>query len=74
MDYGYVAKVMYVYGVLQDQEKAQKRLADSIKTNMDEQIKLSSAPAPLINKPRTLSLAAFPMTIPTTRKQDLETN
>ncbi len=68
-DYGYVQKVMYVYGVLVEQEKQKDQLAESIKNKMDESDKLAKAPMPMLNKPRTLSMAAFPMTIPAGRRE-----
>ena len=71
-DYGYVKKVMYVYGVLVEAQKADKRVADSIQNKMKEEARLSLAPRPLLMKPRTLSMAAFPMTLPSGRKSELE--
>ena len=35
-DYGYVQKVMYVYGVLAENEKQKNQLAESIKNKIDE--------------------------------------
>ena len=71
-DYGYVQKVMYVYDVLVEDQKSGKRLADSVETRMKEEARLASAPVPLLTKPRVLSLAAFPMTLPSGRKSELE--
>ncbi len=68
-DYGYVQKVMYVYGVLLDQEKQKNQMAESIQNKIDESNKLTKAPLQMLNKPRTLSMAAFPMTIPASRRQ-----
>ena len=68
-DYGYVQKVMYVYGVLLDQEKQKNLMAESIQNNIDESNKLTKAPMQMLNKPRTLSMAAFPMTIPAGRRE-----
>ena len=68
-DYGYVQKVMYVYGVLLDQEKLKNQLAESIQNKIDETNKLTKAPMQMLSKPRTLSMAAFPMTIPAARRE-----
>ena len=68
-DYGYVQKVMYVYGVLLDQEKLKNQLAESIQNKIDESNKLTKAPMQMLSKPRTLSMAAFPMTIPAARRE-----
>ncbi len=71
-DYGYVQKVMYVYNVLVETQNADKRVVDTIETKMREEAVLSSAPAHLLTKPRVLSLAAFPMTLPSGRKSEIE--
>ena len=71
-DYGYVQKVMYVYNVLVESQKTDNRVADAIETKMKEEAKLSRAAAPLLTKPRVLSLAAFPMTLPSGRKSEIE--
>lgn len=71
-DYGYVAKVMYVYGIIADQEKAKQQVASAISNKMNEEAKLSATPKPLLTKPRSLSLAAFPMTLPSSRKEEIE--
>ena len=72
-DYGYVQKVMYVYGVLAENEKQKDQLAEAIKNKIDESNKLTKAPLPMLSKPRSLSLAAFPMTIPAGQKRETET-
>ena len=71
-DYGYVQKVMYVYGVLTENEKQKDMLAESIKNKIDESNKLTKAPLPMLNKPRTLSMMAFPMTIPSSQRREGE--
>lgn len=71
-DYGYVQKVMYVYNVLVESENADKQVASAIETKIREEARLSSAPTPLLTRPRVLSLAAFPMTLPSGRKSDIE--
>lgn len=71
-DYGYVQKVMYVYGVLVENQNTDRQVADAIETKIKEVAKLSSAPAPLLTRPRVLSLAAFPMTLPSGRKSEIE--
>ncbi len=72
LDYGYVQKVMYVYGVVDQEAKAKKDLAASIEAKMSEQAKLSQQASPMLTKPRTLSLAAFPMTLPSGRKSQIQ--
>ncbi len=71
-DYGYVQKVMYVYSVIVESQNADKQVAESIETKMQEAIKLSASPRPILMKPRVLSLAAFPMTLPSGRKSEVE--
>ena len=71
-DYGYVQKVMYVYGILAEDEKTKQRLALSVETKLNEEAKLNSAPRSLLNKPHTLSLAVFPATLPSGRKSEIE--
>lgn len=63
-DYGYVAKVMYVYGILAEQDKQRDQLAQSIVKKMAEEAKASTGTAPFLTRPRTLSMSAFPMTLP----------
>lgn len=71
-DYGYVQKVMYVYGVLVESQNADKQVAEAIETKFKEEARISSAPAPLLTRPRVLSLVAFPMTLPSGRKSQIE--
>ena len=71
-DYGYVQKVMYVYGVLNEKEKQQNQLAESIKNKIDESNMLAKAPLPMLNKPRSISMTAFPMTIPPGQRRETE--
>lgn len=71
-DYGYVQKVMYVYKVLVEAQNADKQVAEAIETKFREEAKLSAAAAPLLTKPRVLSLAAFPMTLPSGRRSEIE--
>ena len=63
-DYGYVAKVMYVYGILADQDKLKEQLAAAITKKMAAEQEVSSGTAPFMTRPRSLSLSAFPMTLP----------
>ena len=63
-DYGYVAKVMYVYGILADQDKQKEQLAAAITKKMAAEEEFSSGTAPFLTRPRSLSLSAFPMTLP----------
>ncbi len=71
-DYGYVQKVMYVYSVLVESENADKQVAGAIERKLKEEARLSAAPTPLLTRPRVLSLAAFPMTLPSGRKSDVQ--
>lgn len=71
-DYGYVAKVMYVYGILADQDKQKAQLAQSIEKRMANEDTLSASTAPILTRPRALSLSAFPMTLPATRREVTE--
>lgn len=71
-DYGYVAKVMYVYGILSEQDKQKEQLAASIVKKMAEDDKASTGTAPFLTRPRSLSLTAFPMTLPNSRKEETD--
>lgn len=68
-EYGYVAKVMYVYGILSEQDKQKELLAQSIMKKMTEQENVSTGTTPLMTRPRNLSLSEFPMTLPASRKE-----
>ncbi len=70
-DYGYVTKVMYVYGILAEQDKQKAQLAASIQHKMQQDDLASTGTAPFLTKPRSLSLSAFPMTLPTSRKNEV---
>ena len=70
-DYGYVAKVMYVYGILAEQDKQREQLALSIVKKMAAEDSSSTGTVPLLTRPRSLSMSAFPMTLPT-RKDETE--
>jgi soluble lytic murein transglycosylase-like protein len=71
-DYGYVAKVMYVYGILAEQDKQREQLAQSIVKKMAAEESVSSGTMPFMTRPRTLSMSAFPMTLPNNRKEVTE--
>jgi soluble lytic murein transglycosylase-like protein len=71
-DYGYVAKVMYVYGILAQQDKEKEQLATSIQKRMAAEVEASTGTAPFMTKPRSLSLSSFPMTLPNNRKEETE--
>ncbi len=71
-EYGYVQKVMYIYDILEEEEKNEQRLAFSVKNKIDMSESHSLASAPLLTKPRSVSLAAFPMTMPSNRKSEIE--
>ncbi len=71
-DYGYVAKVMYVYGILAEEDRKREELATSIERKMIEADGSTTAATPFLTKPRTLSLSAFPMTLPAGRRDIVE--
>lgn len=68
-EYGYVAKVMYVYGILSEQDKQKEQIAESIMKKMTAQENVSTGTTPLMTRPRNLSLSEFPMTLPASRKE-----
>lgn len=62
-DYLYVQKVMYVHGVLMEQERNARVLTKATEEKMLAEAKIISAPKPLMTRPRNLSLASFPLVI-----------
>lgn len=72
-DFGYVQKVMYVYGVLAKQDKAAENLAiiGTKKVAAAEmEADMNNLAKPLMTKPRNLSLAELPLTLPVSRRAD----
>ncbi|OGZ06535.1 MAG: hypothetical protein A3C93_04965 [Candidatus Lloydbacteria bacterium RIFCSPHIGHO2_02_FULL_54_17] len=73
-DYPYVANVLYVYGVIKERELAKE-------TEMFRTVRLAgefaeavlAAPKPIMVKPRSLSMAEFPMNIPSARRNLVQT-
>lgn len=72
-DYGYVKKVMYVYGVLEQQEIDNRQIARAIEKRIDAAGAEHFGPKPLMTRPRNLSLAALPFSLAATRKNELVT-
>lgn len=62
-DYSYVQKVMYVHGVLSEEERTNHVIAKAIETKVKAEKKLTSAPRVLMTRPRSLSLAQLPLVI-----------
>lgn len=68
--YIYVQKVMFASRVIKAKEKANAAGALAVEEEADQ---IVSAPKMVLTKPRTLSMAAFPLTLPTGRRGELET-
>lgn len=69
-DYGYVQKVMYVYGVLAKQDKTRENLALlGTEKFIGASVRVDAVAKPLLTKPRALSLAELPLTLPVRRSQ-----
>lgn len=73
-DYLYVQKVMYVHSVLVEEERNNKALAaateEKMQTATDTVSKLGLKP--LLTKPRSIAMAAFPMVISDTRRSEVQ--
>ncbi len=74
-DYGYVAKVMYVYDLLNSKEEKTKNVAAGTTTELSlatirslEEKKIDTAAKSILTKPHALSLAQLPLTLPVTRR------
>jgi soluble lytic murein transglycosylase-like protein len=73
-DFGYVQKVMYVYGVLAKQETGTENLAlFGTRKIAATEVSANLVARPLMTKPRSLSLAELPLTLPVSRKSQTET-
>lgn len=71
-DYGYVQKVMYVYGVLAEREHDEKTAAKSTDQKV-AMLEVEQSPRPLMTKPRNFSLASLQFSLPTNRRPDTVT-
>ncbi len=75
-DYGYVQKVMYVYEMLNAKEPKERTLAHNAPTTTLnaylakhlEETRIAAAGKSIMTKPRALSLAQLPLTLPVTRR------
>lgn len=67
-EYGYVQKVMYVYQMIVEDEKEQRRLADATEKKIAQAMQLPDEFKPLFAKPRSISLSSVPMTLPFLRR------
>lgn len=72
-DYGYVKKVMYVYGILEAREVEAQRLAEATELKMNVAQLYAMGTRPLMTRPKNLSLAQLPATLPLSRKETLIT-
>ena len=68
-DYLYVKKVMYVYNVLEKQEEENRRIAEAVAQKVSLGSDMNDA-HPLLMKPRNLSLAELPITLPSGRRNE----
>ena len=69
-EYAYVQKVMYVYGVLAQNELDAARVAIVATKNAD----LATAfPRPIMTKPQSRSLSSLPLSLPASRRGELAT-
>jgi membrane-bound lytic murein transglycosylase MltF len=73
-EYGYVQKVMYVYEVLSKQDRRAEHIAllgtQKIAAVEDE---MNGVAKPILTKPRSLSLANLPLTLPVLRRSQSDT-
>lgn len=67
-DYGYVKKVMYVYGVLEQQETDNRQIAQALEKRIDTADTGSFGAKSLMTKPRNISLASLPFSLSGSRK------
>ena len=70
-EYGYVQKVMYVYGVLAEMEEEGAKTAKNDSTRI-AQGGLEGA-RPMMTKPKSIALAGLPLSLPSLRRADIET-
>ncbi len=70
-EYGYVKKVMYVYEVLEQKDLEKKRIALTVQKKIDDSVATQNVLRPLMTRPRNISLAELPLTLPGSRKGDL---
>ena len=72
-DYGYVQKVMYVHSLLVREEKDNQSFALADEVNAKKTINdgvLDNLSKPLLTRPRSLSLAELPLTLPVLRRAE----
>lgn len=69
-EYGYVQKVMYVYGLLQEEERSGGGVAYTSSNTFRQVARLSSLPATTMTRPRVLSMSALPPLFSTTRRSE----
>jgi len=69
-EYGYVENVMYVYYMLVEEEKEKIRLAEDVMKKFADQDVFYGLRS-FFTRPSALSLASFPMTLPSERRQDI---
>ena len=70
-EYGYVQKVMYVYGVLAQMELDEARLAKGATAKYA--IASTESARPMMTKPRSISFASIPLSLPLSRRGELVT-
>lgn len=69
-DYLYVQKVMFVHGLIAETERKQNLAVEEVKTTPASTDDLATLAKPLLTRPRTLALAAFPLLISNDRRDD----
>lgn len=70
----YVSSVMYVYELLEDRERSSGVGAGAGSWQFVEEFTraVSTTAQPLMSRPRSLSLAAFPMSLPSGRREEVQ--
>ncbi len=73
LDYGYVKKVMYVYGVLEQMEIDNRLIARATEERIEAAGRLGSSAKPLMTKPRNISMALLPLSLSGARRDEVVT-
>lgn len=71
-EYGYVADVMYVYRLIDEQEADADVPVPAVNTVKNIALEEATSFQPIFTRPRSLSMAAFPMAVSYGRKNEVE--
>lgn len=73
-EYSYVKKVMYVYDILIQNEVENKRITAALGKKIDDVTSYNDHAHPILTKPKSISLATVPLTLPNSRRDEVTTD